>query len=318
MLEQFYNPISVVVGIIKLLILVAIGYISYKRHLISKEAIQSVNKIVLWLCLPALIISRTIAEFDPGIMQYWWVLPLVSLAMSGMGALLGYITQGVFRGELPRKEFVSSCAFQNCAYLPMALIVFICSGEYCNLLLIYVFLFITGFNLVFWGLLPAWLSKEASKVNLRSIMNPPLAAMVFAVVTVFFFGTGWLPAIISEPLDMLGATSFVLVLVALGAYLAEQGRYMPKRPLFLAACVCIKLLILPILVLFVLMPIPMDISYRFFIFLQSLMPVAASLVVVGYYKNADNQFYSFAIFYTHLIAIITIPFWLLVFRFINN
>jgi malate permease and related proteins len=316
MIEQFYNPASIIMGIIKLLLLAVIGYISNKKGLISKDAIHALNKIVLWLCLPALIISRTISSFDPRAMSYWWVLPLVSLVMSALGGLFGYLVQGLFKGGLPRKEFISSCAFQNCGYLPMALVVFICSGEYCDLMLIYIFLFITGFNLVFWGLLPAYLSKENDGIKLKSILNPPLVAMVFSVASIFLFGRGWLPEIISSPLDMLGSTTFVIVLLALGAYLAEQGEYVPKNPIFLAVCVSIKLLILPLAVLGILMLMPMDISYKFFIFLQSMMPVAASLVIVGLYKNADNHFYSFAIFYSHLIAIITIPLWLLAFRMV--
>jgi malate permease and related proteins len=318
MVEQFYNPSSIIIGIIKLLVLVVIGYLANKKGLISKEAIHSLNKIVLWLCLPALIISRTIASFDPRIMSYWWVLPIVSLLMSGMGGFFGYLVQGFFKGALPRKEFISSCAFQNCGYLPMALVVFICSGEYCDLMLIYIFLFITGFNFFFWGLLPAYLSKDNSGIKLKSILNPPLVAMIFAVVSIFLFGKGWLPDIVSNPLDMLGSTTFVIVLLALGAHLAEQGEYLPKKPVFLAACVFIKLMILPVAVLGLLRLIPMDMSYKFFIFLQSLMPVAASLVIVGHYKNADNRFYSFAIFYSHLLAILTIPLWLLVFRSIIN
>lgn len=316
MIEQFYNPASIIIGIIKLLLLAAIGYVANKKNIINTNAIHSLNKIVLWVCLPALIVSRTIASFNPGTMRYWWILPLVSLAMSALGGLLGYMVQGAFNGDFPRKEFISSCAFQNCGYLPMALVVFICSGAYCNLLLVYIFLFITGFNLVFWGMMPVYLSKNNEKIELKSILNPPLIAMVFSVSSVFIFGTGWLPQIINSPLDMLGSSTFAIVLLALGAYLAEQGEYVPRKPVFLAACISIKLLILPLAVLGILMLIPMDISFRFFIFLQSLMPVATSLVIVGLYKDADNRFYSFAIFYSHLFAILTIPLWLLVFQMI--
>jgi hypothetical protein len=97
MVEQFYNPSSIIIGIIKLLVLVVIGYLANKKGIISKEAIHSLNKIVLWLCLPALIVSRTIASFDPDTMSYWWVLPIVSLLMSGMGGFFGYLVQGFQR-----------------------------------------------------------------------------------------------------------------------------------------------------------------------------------------------------------------------------
>jgi malate permease and related proteins len=314
MIEQFYNPASIIIGIIKLLLLIVIGYVAHKKRIINTEAIRSLNKMVLWLCLPALIISRTIESFDPKIMAFWWVLPIVSIAMSALGGFLGYLAQVLFRGDLPRKEFISSCAFQNCGYLPIALVAFICTKEYCNLILIYIFLFITGFNLVFWALMPAYLSKKSNSIKPKNVLNPPLLAMIFSVGTVFLLGPGWLPEIISSPLDMLGSTTFVIILLALGAYIAEQGEHIPRNPIFLISCIIIKLLILPLTVLGILMLVPIGISYKFFIFLQSMMPVATSLVIVGLYKNADNRFYSLAIFYSHLAAIITVPLWLLIFR----
>jgi predicted permease len=48
------------------------------------------------------------------------------------------------------------------------------------------------------------------------------------------------------------------------------------------------------------------------------MPTAVSLVVIGSYTGADNEFFSSSIFYTHLVAIFSIPLWLAVFRFISG
>ena len=48
------------------------------------------------------------------------------------------------------------------------------------------------------------------------------------------------------------------------------------------------------------------------------MPAAVSLVVIGQYVNADNRFLSGIIVYSHLLAIITVPAWLLIFRLTLN
>jgi predicted permease len=52
---------------------------------------------------------------------------------------------------------------------------------------------------------------------------------------------------------------------------------------------------------------PLSPAYKFFIFLESTMPSAVTLIVVGQYKKADVKFLSGMIFYTHLAGIITIP-----------
>jgi len=75
-----------------------------------------------------------------------------------------------------------------------------------------------------------------------------------------------------------------------------------------------RLVIFPIIALGVLIPLQIAMDYKLFLFLEAIMPTAVSLVVIGSYTTADNEFFSSIIFYTHLAAIFTIPLWLAVFR----
>ena len=78
----------------------------------------------------------------------------------------------------------------------------------------------------------------------------------------------------------------------------------------------VKLVLFPAIVLVLLRWVPIGFDYKFFLFLQAVMPTAVSLVVIGSYTGADNKFLSGIIFYTHLVAIFSIPLWLAAFNMI--
>jgi predicted permease len=318
MIEQFYDVHSIVVGITKILMLIAVGYALRFAKLLKSDGIDGLSKLLLWVCLPSLILTKIISTFNPGSFPGWWFLPLCSMAMSIGGLAIGYLFQRPLPHFTSGREFMSACAFQNSGYLPMTLVAFVCSGAFCDRILVYIFLFLIGFNLAIWSFIPAFLSHSFRRnFNLRSLLNPPLIATVFAIISVFAAGPEWLPHLFYDPLHMLGEACFPLALVTLGAYLAESGGYKAKNGLALASCLVAKLIILPLIVFFIVKVTTLDISYKFFIVIEATMPSAVSLAIIGYEKKADNQFLTSMIFYSHLCAILTIPAWLYIFSFVT-
>jgi predicted permease len=315
MIEQFYDFHSIVFGLVKILLLIGVGYALNRNKLIGKNGVDSLSNLALWACLPALMLSKITSKFIPSAFPGWWLLPLSSLSISALGLCVGYVFQKPFKGFSSGREFMSSCAFQNCGYLPMTLVAFMCSGNFCDRILIYIFLFITGFNLSIWSFVPAFLSKDF-KENFRpaSLLNPPLVSTVFAVISVFILGTGWIPHIAYDPLKMLGDATFPLVLILLGANLSLYAGHRPENWKVLASCITAKLIVLPVLVFLSILFLSMDPSYKFFILLEACMPSAVSLVIIGYHKKADNRFFSGMIFYSHVFSILTIPLWFTIFK----
>jgi predicted permease len=197
----------------------------------------------------------------------------------------------------------------------MNLIIFSFTGVIANRLLVYLFMFILGFNLLMWSLVPLFLTgrmKEAFK--LRVLLNPPVVATAFSILWVAFMGKGSMPPILMDPIKQMGLAAFPLAMLTLGGYLHRYRAYSHEEKLPLVAGIAAKLFILPALILVVLQWLPLGFDYKFFLFLQAIMPTAVSLVVIGSYTGADNKFLSGIIFYTHLVGILTIPLWLAVFN----
>jgi len=312
-----YDFIVIGTSIAKLLFLVATGYILRMRGLIDDKFTDMLSLLLIRVIFPALIISKTISHFDPGAFPYWWSLPIAAVLFSAVGMLIsGGVARVFFRGKSGR-EFMCASAFQNCGYLAMNIIFFTFSGLVRDRMLICLFLFTAGFNFLMWSLVPIFLSRASGrKMSHHVLFNPPVIAIVFSVLWVFALGKGSLPAVVMDPLGQLGQASFPVAMLTLGSYLYKYKAYNPEFKRTVAVSAFIKLFLYPVALLFILRSLSVPMEYKFFLFLQSTMPTAVSLVVIGSYTGADNKFISSSIFYTHLIALFIIPIWMALFKFL--
>ncbi|MDP8258733.1 MAG: AEC family transporter [Candidatus Aadella gelida] len=310
---------AIAVAIAKLFVLMLVGYVLYRKGIFDDAFTDKLSLLLVKIIFPALIFTKIVSHFSFREYTYWWILPLLAIGLSVFGMIIGYLVYRIIRGNEASKEFVCSCAFQNCGYLPMNLIIFSFSGILADRFLIYMFLFITGFNLLMWSLVPLFLSGKIKKEFKWSIfLNPPVVATLVSILWVFLFGKNTFPPILFDPLKQLGQAAFPVAMITLGAYLAKYKAYDmdPNMMRSVTASCVVKLLIVPAVILLILRSVSWGIDYKFFLFLQAVMPTAVSLVVIGSYSGANNKFLSGVIFYSHVISIVSIPLWFALFRVI--
>ncbi|MBU0683261.1 MAG: AEC family transporter [Candidatus Omnitrophica bacterium] len=313
-MEMNFSLYTISGSIVKLFILMLIGYFLYQRKIVNDKFVDTLSLLLVRVVFPALIISKTITHFSFNEYAFWWFLPLTAVIFSGICILLGSLIYPFLKNFNSQKEFLCGSAFHNCGYLPMNLIFFSFTGLLADKLLIYTFLFIVGFNVLMWSIVPLFLSRGKSKISSASLLlNPPVLATVFSLGWVALMGKGSMPSILMDPIKQLGQAAFPLSMITLGAYLCRYRAHNPEHKTALAACSIIKLFIFPVIIFIIMKYVNLSIDYKFFLFLQSIMPTAVSLVVIGSYVNCDNKFLSSTIFYTHLVSIVSIPLWLILF-----
>lgn len=314
-MEINFTFATIAEAILKLFVLVFSGAFLRWRNIIDDSFTDRLSQVLVKMIFPALIFTRTVTNFSFSDFSFWWALPLAAVVFSLSGMALGLIVHTLIRGRVPKNEFMAGCGFHNCGYLPMNIILFSFSGMVQESLLIFLFLFLMGFNLLIWPVLPALFSGAKLKsVNAREIFNPPVLAIALSLLWVWIFGKGSVPYVILDPLRQLGQASFPVAMITLGAYLVRYRSHIPKDKKPVIAGVTAKLFIFPALVLAVIYFAPFGYDHKFFLFLQATMPSAVTLVVIGSYTRADNRYLSSVIFYTHLVSVFTIPVWLGVFK----
>ena len=325
-MEIYFSFADIVSAIAKLFLLALAGYVLRHRNIIDDKFIDTLSAVLVKLIFPALIIYKTVSNFSFSDFPFWWVLPLAAVIFSVSGMVMGRLIFPFFSGKRsdgetsveessPKREFIAACGFQNSGYLPMNIILFAFAGLTGDRLLVYMFLFLTGFNLLAWSFLPIFFERKSrGEIKLGTIFNPPVVATIVSLVWVGLFGKGSIPAVIFDPMGQLGHAAFPVAMITLGAYLSRYKAHLPENKNLVVAGVVTKLVVFPALALCVLSLIPMGEGYRFFLFVEALMPSAVTLVVVGSYSRADNGYLSSVIFYSHIAAIFTIPLWLGIFK----
>lgn len=308
---------TVTLAIAKLFILMFTGFLLRHWNFIDDEFTETMSLLLVRIIFPALIITKTIAHFSFHEFPNWWFFPLMAMLFSAFGLLLGRIIYPFLGSFTSKREFISSCGFYNCGYLPMNLILFSFTGLLADRLLVFMFLYIIGFNLLMWSFGPIYLSgKLTRELKMRIFLNPPVLATLFSLLWVALLGQGSLPGVIADPLSQLGQASFPLAMIILGSFLYRYKAFAPTSKIPVIASLVTKLFIFPAIVLGAIYFAPLSMDYKFFLFLEAIMPAAVSLVIIGSYTSSDNELFSSVVFYTHLVAIFSIPVWLMVFRMV--
>jgi len=240
-----------------------------------------------------------------------WIFIGLSLAIFLVGYILGFIIS--FRQKhLFKKEIISLVSFQNAGYLSMNVALFLFSPVIREKFLVYIFLNLLGFNIIMWSVGSFFIfKKKGEKFELKSFFSPPIAGTVIALLLIYTHTARFLPSFLITPLKMIGETSFVLSAIVLGCWLAKvKIKKLSQRLILIAEVSFIKLIVVPCLFLLVLLKFEISSYLGFFIVLQAASPSAVSLPIIADLRGADSEFVSQGVFITHILGIVTIPFWL--------
>lgn len=314
-MDLYFNFYDTSTAVIKMMFLVITGFIVFRFNIIDEIFLTKMSALLINILFPALIMYKTVTNFNFGAFPLWWLVPLVSGLFSLGGMIIGLLIFKLARFSRDKDEFICSVAFQNAGYLPMNIILFSFNDALGDKLLIYLFLFLAGFNLVVWTLVPLFLRRgKSERVKVHDIINAPVIATFLSIVWVRVFGNNSMPAIIMDPLKQVGNISFPIAMIVLGGYLCLYRAYIPENKTQLMTSVLSRLIFFPLIVFAILCFIKASQDFRFFILLEAIMPSAVSLVVIGAFSDKNNRFFSSAIFYSHIFSIFTIPLWLEVSR----
>jgi predicted permease len=187
---------------------------------------------------------------------------------------------------------------------------------------IYIFLFLLGFNLVMWSvgvyMLRVGKTKEffqedimrqKGQNKLGSLFSPPVIAVIFSLVFIFFNLNKFFPQVLFKPLRMVGDCTLPLAMFIVGGNLAEiHLSNINKKAIILI--VLAKLIILPLFGLLFITRFNFSELIGLLILLELSMPPATSLsLIIRHYKKQDLLI-SQGIFFGHIASIITIPLFL--------
>lgn len=301
-------------AIIKLLLIIFLGFFLYRKKILNQEALKFLTFFVVNITVPFLIFTEIITHLNPENTPPLYKFILLSIFIFSSGLFLGIIFSPF--SKFP-KEFIALVSFQNCGYLPMNLALFLFSSSFLrDTFLIYIFLYILGFNILMWSVGSFLIFKKKKEgFDLRSLFTMPIVSIIISLLCVYLKINRFFPDLIISPLALVGKMSFPLSMILLGAWLAK-GEKLASKEAFLASF--IKLFLLPFIFFILILKFKLFSLWGFFILTQATMPSAASLPIVVQMRGGNSEIVSCGVFLSHVLALFSVPIWLFLFSQISG
>ncbi|MFH1767876.1 MAG: AEC family transporter [Candidatus Omnitrophota bacterium] len=308
----------VFLAIIKLLLIVSLGFYLKKQQVLKEEGVNFLTFFVINISIPFLIFSNIITNYHREQTPSVWLFILLSIAIFALGLILSILPFFHIKKEF-RREYISLASFQNAGYLPMNIAVFLFSPAVRDKFLLYIFLYLLGFNILIWSIGNFFIFKRPNdKFVAKSLFTPPVISIILSLIIVNLGTAKLIPPWVISPIEMVGQTSFVLSMIILGAWLEKcPFSLYVQNPAALKASV-LKLIVIPAVVFLVIYTQKIYSLLGFFLLLQASLPSAVSLPIIADMHGGNSKFISYVVFLTHIISIISVPLWIGLFLKVSN
>ena len=297
-------------AVAQIFLLGAIGYFLMKKNILGEAGLDILSRLVVEITLPVLIFCQLVKDFRFDLYPDWWIFPLLSLAITAAGLLIGALFLGLINGTQHKQQFLGLAAFQNSGYLPLALVAALLPQEKVGAMFIYLFLFLLGFNVLMFSLGVHIITfHKERKFELGNLFSPPVIATLVSLIIVFLGLNRFIPDTLLKPLRMAGDCTLPLAMFVVGGSLASiRLRHVDKKAVSLM--VLARLVILPALGLWLITKFKLPELLGLLIIMQLAVPPATSLVVITRHYKKEDLLISQGVFFGHIASLITLPLFL--------
>ncbi len=285
--------------IIMMLIIACAGLFLRKIGVFTDAVIKGINKTLLTVATPAMIIMVTQKDYRPDMMRGFAQVILVGLA--AMSICIGIMVLVYSRGDRSRYKPVVAMlsAMPNAGYMGLPVIQAVYGDEGT----LFVAAYIVAFNIVSWTVCTALFTGFSLKA-LKGMLNPGFIATI--VGTVLYVAQVRLPAPLLSTVNQLGGINTPLSLLLLGA---RMDTLKPKQLLnvHLAVPCAVKLIILPAVTLIVcrligMAELPMGVAV-----ISTAMPAAAFCQMFAERYDREITYASTGVSISTILSLVTLP-----------
>lgn len=229
-------------AVLKIFIMVAIGFFAAKVKILTKEVSDGASKILINICCPVLAMTSFFREYDPSLVKGLLLSALLGILYYALGIGLGLLLS---KNDNPDKEVERICMmYQNIGFigLPIAQMILGADG------VLFTAVHLAMFQFVFFSHGILVFSGKIDKKNLLSTLKSPciLCALVGLVIFVTRIPV---PEIISAPLNSIGSCATPLGMMIAGGIIARSDMSAVIKNIRTYLVCAVKLLVLPLLVM---------------------------------------------------------------------
>lgn len=281
------------------LIIIIIGFILRKLKVFKREDSSTINQIILYFTLPALIFSAVVeAEIKFKLLGLSLLAVILVLLLIGISFLLGKLMRlksTVLGG------FILAAAVSNTAFLGYPVIVAaLGKAKLINAVFYDYAIGIVIFTLGIY--ISQHYGKGKNKLGIFEVLKFPALLVIFPAIALKGVN---LPEFFLDAIDSIGKATAPLVLLSIGLNI----RKIKISKYFLPLCLLliIKLFIAPIVGVYIGRILQFSDDMMKVAFIQSAMPSAMMSVVLGLKYELDTDFLIPAVIVSTIVSMVTLP-----------
>ena len=297
-------------------LLMLTGFFCSKYGVFTTQAVNGINKFVVYFAYPSVILVKTAAlNMEPYIFANFMLVIVVS---AGIFLLLGlyarfYLSGKRFEGvDRPTAELAVAVPNNGFMGLPIAITFFGDLGllyMIANNIAMNFFFFTYGITVLKRGRdMPG---ESLAKKLLKMIGNPNVSATIAGVILCYY--NIRLPGLAVEFLEVVGAVATPMAMISIGTMLVGNLSWKTFKKRAVIETTVSKLFIVPLITAAIVWFLPFDPLVKIILIAANVLPTAAYVSIMSEQYGRDKHLASEIVVVSTLFSMATVPFaiWLL-------
>lgn len=291
--------ISTIVGQISIMyVLMAIGFIVYRKKLINDEGTKQISNLLVWVINPLIMLTRYQMDFSMVKLMELGISFIVSLGAMLIGFFVGKI---VFKREQRIDKF--AIGFANAGFIGIPLVTSIIGLDQVFFLSAY----LVCFNILSYTYGIYLVSNNKNLITVKSIIfNPGIIAVVFGLI--IFASPIKLPKFLYDAFNLVGQTNTPIAMILLGTYIAKAKIVTLFNNKYAYFVCFIKLIAIPMIILVIFKFLPSYLGeIKKVVLIAMSTPVGLTVPMFSQMYGGDYEYGAKLVGLSTLLSLITIP-----------
>lgn len=289
-------------------ILILIGYFLKKKDVINEKVEKSLTFILIYICLPGLVIKAFDIAYTPEKLKLGLQIILISITHSIILIVVNYFLIFKIKDKEKKKVLQITNVITNFGYMgyPVAFQIFGEEGMF------FASMYSIPIIILMWTYGLSTFFNKIGKNEIKNIfLNPGMVAFYFGI-TVFIFSID-IPDLVDTTLITLGDMTTPLSMFIIGSRLAlvKRTEILNDKMIYYGAFV--KLIVSPIIMLIILNFIQLPTVTRGVAIIYASLPPAAMIVILARQYKGNTVFSSKTVVIQHILSLATITLFLTIF-----
>ena len=275
-----------------------IGYMLYKKELITKQGSKELGTLLLYVILPVVIVKAYLVNCTVELLRGLVISFLASLLALILSMVLSRL---VFRNRYPIEQF--SSAFSNAGFIGIPLVEMTFDD---SMAVFYVSSFVALLNIFQWTYGIVVITGKKDSIAPKKIVTNPIVISFLVGLLLFVLPVN-LPPLLDSAVHAVAAMNAPVAMIILGVYLAQMKfrDMFTDRSVYL--CTFMRLIVIPLITAGVLSLIPGDDMLKMSVLIVAATPVGSNVAIFAQMEGVDYTQAVKDICMSTLLCIVTIP-----------